>query len=93
MLIFVGGNKDITPIALTVQRLIYNLTQRESQTLADFPLIFGATTLMSIPPVIVYFALQRYIVQGSSESASKVDWLTTAQFPGVLLSTRRTIWG
>ncbi|HEX5414770.1 MAG TPA: carbohydrate ABC transporter permease [Chloroflexota bacterium] len=63
-LIFVGGNKDITPVALTVQRLIYGLTQRESQTLADFPLIFGATTLMSIPPVVVYFALQRYIVQG-----------------------------
>jgi ABC-type glycerol-3-phosphate transport system permease component len=27
-------------------------------------LIFGATTLMSIPPIAVYFALQRYIVQG-----------------------------
>lgn len=63
-LIFVGGNKDITPIALTVQRLIYGLTQRQAETLADFPLIFGATTLMSIPPVLVYFALQRYIVQG-----------------------------
>ena len=63
-LIFVGGNSDITPIALSVQRLIYNFTQRQAQTLADFPLIFGATTLMSIPPVIVYFALQRYIVQG-----------------------------
>lgn len=63
-LIFVGGNTDITPIALSVQRLIYNFTQRQAQTLADFPLIFGATTLMSVPPVIVYFALQRYIVQG-----------------------------
>jgi ABC-type glycerol-3-phosphate transport system permease component len=63
-LIFVGGNTDITPVALSVQRLIYNYTQRQSQTLADFPLIFGATTLMSLPPVIVYFALQRYIVQG-----------------------------
>jgi len=63
-LIFVGGNKDITPIALTVQRLIYGLTQRQAETIADFPLIFGATTLMSIPPVLVYFSLQRYIVQG-----------------------------
>jgi multiple sugar transport system permease protein len=63
-LIFVGGNQNITPIALTVQRLIYNLTQRQAETISDFPLIFGATTLMSIPPVIVYFALQRYIVQG-----------------------------
>jgi len=63
-LIFVGGNKDITPIALTVQRLIYGLTQRQAETVADFPLIFGATTLMSIPPIAVYFALQRYIVQG-----------------------------
>jgi ABC-type glycerol-3-phosphate transport system permease component len=63
-LIYVGGNKDITPVALAVQRLIYQYTQRQSSTLADFPLIFGATTLMSLPPVIVYFALQRYIVQG-----------------------------
>jgi multiple sugar transport system permease protein len=63
-LIFVGGNKEITPIALTVQRLIYDLTQRQSETVADFPVIFGATTLMTIPPVAVYFALQRYIVQG-----------------------------
>lgn len=63
-LIFVGGNKDVTPVAVAVQRLIYNFTQRQSETLADFPLIFGATTLMSIPPVLVYFALQRYIVQG-----------------------------
>src|SRR5579883_1672162 len=63
-LIFVGGNRDITPIALTVQRLIYSLTQRQAETLADFPLIFGATTLMSLPPILVYFALQRYIVQG-----------------------------
>lgn len=63
-LIFVGGNKDVTPVAVAVQRLIYNYTQRQSETLADFPLIFGATTLMSIPPVLVYFALQRYIVQG-----------------------------
>jgi multiple sugar transport system permease protein len=63
-LIFVGGNADIIPVALTVQRLIYNLAQRQSQTLSDFPLIFGATTLMSLPPVVVYFGLQRYIVQG-----------------------------
>lgn len=63
-LIFVGGNKDITPVAVAVQRLIYGLTQRQAETIADFPLIFGATTLMSIPPVVVYFALQRYIVQG-----------------------------
>jgi multiple sugar transport system permease protein len=63
-LIFVGGNDSITPIALSVQRLIYNFTQRQAETIADFPLIFGATTLMSIPPVVVYFALQRYIVQG-----------------------------
>lgn len=63
-LIFVGGNADITPVALTVQRMIYNLSQRQAQTLSDYPLIFGATTLMSLPPVVVYFALQRYIVQG-----------------------------
>ncbi len=63
-LIFVGGNRDITPVALTVQRLIYAYTQRQAETVADFPLIFAAATLMSIPTVLVYLALQRYFVQG-----------------------------
>ena len=31
---------------------------------ADFPLIFAAATLMSIPTIIVYLVLQRYFVQG-----------------------------
>ena len=63
-LIAVGGNRQITPVALTVQRLIYNYTQRQAETVADFPLIFAAATLMSLPTVIVYLALQRYFVQG-----------------------------
>jgi multiple sugar transport system permease protein len=63
-LIFVGGNRDITPVALTVQRLIYAYTQRQAETVADFPLIFAAATLMSIPTILVYLALQRYFVQG-----------------------------
>ncbi len=63
-LIFVGGNSSITPVALTVQRLIYQYTQRQAETVGDFPLIFAAATLMSIPTVLVYLALQRYFVQG-----------------------------
>jgi multiple sugar transport system permease protein len=63
-LIVVGGNRDITPVALTVQRLIYAYTQRQAETVADFPLIFAAATLMSIPTILVYLALQRYFVQG-----------------------------
>lgn len=63
-LIIVGGNKDITPVALTVQRLIYQYTQRSGDTIGDFPLLFAAATMMSIPTVAVYLALQRYFVQG-----------------------------
>jgi multiple sugar transport system permease protein len=63
-LIAVGGNREITPVALTVQRLIYAYTQRQADTVADFPLIFAAATLMSIPTILVYLALQRYFVQG-----------------------------
>jgi multiple sugar transport system permease protein len=63
-LIIVGGNKDVTPVALTVQRLIYAYTQRQAETVADFPLIFAAATLMSIPTIFVYLVLQRYFVQG-----------------------------
>jgi len=63
-LIFVGGNKNLTPIALTVQRLIYNFTQSQAQTVSDFPLIFAAATIMSVPTIVVYLALQRYFVQG-----------------------------
>ena len=44
--------------------LIYNYTQRQAETVADFPLIFAAATLMSLPTVFVYLALQRYFVQG-----------------------------
>jgi multiple sugar transport system permease protein len=63
-LILVGGNREITPVALTVQRLIYAYTQGQAETVADFPLIFAAATLMSIPTVFVYLVLQRYFVQG-----------------------------
>jgi multiple sugar transport system permease protein len=63
-LILVGGNREITPIALTVQRLIYAFTQAQSESVANFPLIFAAATLMSLPTVFVYLALQRYFVQG-----------------------------
>ena len=63
-LIYVGGNKDITPIALTVQRLIYRYTQAQVSTIANFPVIFAGATLMSLPPIAMYFALQRYFVQG-----------------------------
>jgi multiple sugar transport system permease protein len=63
-LIFVGGNASITPVALAVQRLIYFYTQRTSETVADFGLIFAAATLMSLPTVLVYLILQRYFVQG-----------------------------
>ena len=63
-LIVVGGNRDVTPIALTVQRLIYAYTQRQAETVSDFPLIFSAATLMSIPTILVYLVLQRYFVQG-----------------------------
>ena len=63
-LIVVGGNREITPVALTVQRLIYTYTQRQAETVSDFPLIFAAATLMSIPTILVYLVLQRYFVQG-----------------------------
>jgi multiple sugar transport system permease protein len=63
-LILVGGNREITPVALTVQRLIYAYTQGQAETVADFPLIFAAATLMSIPTIFVYLVLQRYFVQG-----------------------------
>lgn len=63
-LIFVGGNAEITPVALAVQRLIYFYTQRTASTVADFGLIFAASTLMSIPTIVVYLVLQRYFVQG-----------------------------
>jgi multiple sugar transport system permease protein len=64
-LIYVGGNRDLTPIALTVQRLIYSFTQRAGgESATEFPLIFAAATLMSIPTILVYLTLQRYFVQG-----------------------------
>jgi multiple sugar transport system permease protein len=64
-LVFVGGNKDLTPIALAVQRMIYRYTQwTAAASFAHFPLVFAAATFMSIPTIIVYITFQRYFVQG-----------------------------
>jgi multiple sugar transport system permease protein len=64
-LIYVGGNRELTPIALAIQRLIYSFTQRTGgESAVEFPLIFAAATLMSVPTIVAYLALQRYFVQG-----------------------------
>lgn len=63
-LVFVGGNDAITPVALAVQRTVYYYTQWSQNTLAPFPLIFAGAAMMSVPPIVVYLALQRYFVQG-----------------------------
>lgn len=63
-LVFVGGNDAITPVALELQRTVYYYTQWSQNTLAPFPLIFAGATMMSLPPIAVYLAMQRYFVQG-----------------------------
>ena len=63
-LIFIGGNAQLTVVALQIQRIIYQYTQWSQDTLAPYPLIFAGAALMSIPPMALYLALQRYFVQG-----------------------------
>lgn len=63
-LIFIGGNNNLTVVALQIQRILYNYTQWSQDTLAPYPLIFAGATLMAIPPIVLYLALQRYFVQG-----------------------------
>jgi multiple sugar transport system permease protein len=63
-LLLVSGNDSLMPIALKVQRLIYQFSTRGGVTYTPFPTLFAAATLMSVPPVAVYLILQRYFVQG-----------------------------
>ena len=63
-LLLVSGQTSLQPIALTVQKLIYNYTQQTDTTLGNYPLVFAAAALMSAPTIIVYLLLQRYFVQG-----------------------------
>jgi multiple sugar transport system permease protein len=59
-LVFVGGNADVSPIALTIQRLAGGGRNGDA-----------AAVLMCIPTVLLYLLLQRYFVQGLAGAGLK----------------------
>ena len=70
-LLLVAGNTDLTPIALRVQRVIYNYAVAAGLTAFPYPVLFATATLICLPPVVLYLILQRYFVQGLSASGLK----------------------
>ena len=70
-LLVVAGNKDLAPVALQVQRVIYNLATSEGFYNFPYPLIFAAATLAALPPLVLYLFLQRYFVQGLAATGIK----------------------
>jgi multiple sugar transport system permease protein len=70
-LLLVAGNTDLTPIALRVQRVIYNYAVAAGLTAFPYPVLFATATLICLPPVVLYLILQRYFVQGLSATGLK----------------------
>ena len=62
--LFVSGNEQLVPIALRVQKMIQGMSSWGSVTTTPFPTLFAAATLMCLPPILLYVALQRFFVQG-----------------------------
>ena len=67
-LIFIGGNRNLQPLALAVQQLMFTYTTQAASLgvggLPNFPVVFAGAVVMSIPPVAVYLYAQQYLVQG-----------------------------
>jgi multiple sugar transport system permease protein len=70
-LLLVAGNSDLTPVALRIQRIIYNAAEAANLSEFPYPLLFATATLICLPPVILYLILQRYFVQGLAASGLK----------------------
>lgn len=70
-LLLVAGNQELTPVALRIQRIIYNYASAAGLVAFPYPLLFAAATLISLPPVVLYLILQRYFVQGLAASGLK----------------------
>ena len=62
--LLVSGNRELTPIALAVQRMINGMASWGSVATTPFPALFAGAVLMSAPPIALYLALQRSFVQG-----------------------------
>ncbi len=69
-LMVVGGNKELWPVGLLFQRLmagavpILTQTTTTSGQLTNTPLLLTAGTVATIPPVLCFFLLQRYFIEG-----------------------------
>ena len=70
-LLFVGGNKELAPMALAVERSILGLATGASLSWFPYPIVFTAAAVMSAPPLILYFFLQPHFVQGFSATGIK----------------------
>lgn len=61
-LVFAGGNQEIQPIALAAERFIFKSQQIYGRV--DYPRMFAVATIVTLPILILFLALQRYFVEG-----------------------------
>jgi multiple sugar transport system permease protein len=62
-LIFVGGNPNIWPVSLGVQRAMAQISDPHTQEFS-YPLAFTLSTVITIPVVLLFLFLQRYFTEG-----------------------------
>ena len=70
-LLLIAGNQELTPVALRIQRILYNSASAANLNEFPYPLLFATATLVCAPPVILYLILQSFFVQGLSASGLK----------------------
>jgi alpha-glucoside transport system permease protein len=63
-LIYVGGTPSVAPLTVTVSNLVNSLGQ-------NWQLLTAAAFVVMLPPMVVFFALQRYFVRGILAGAIK----------------------
>ena len=64
---FVGGNKNIYPLALAVQRMMFVIMYQPDRLalgFPNFPVVFAGAAMMSIPPILAYVLAQQYFMTG-----------------------------
>jgi ABC-type glycerol-3-phosphate transport system permease component len=74
-LIVTSGNNKLWTIALGVQRIALQLAAFKGYppgaTIIDYPASFAIATFVTLPMIIMFFALQNYFVEGVQGFAIK----------------------
>ena len=73
-LIVTGGNEDIWPVALGIQRIMLSgssIKGARGGFITDYPFAFALATIATFPTIAIFVFLQRYFVEGVQGFAIK----------------------